>query len=97
MIETENLQRVTQAGAEQRCIDSACGASFDLNERLYVCPRCGGLLDVTLEAYADADPERLRAVWTRRLASFEPNERSGVCRYRELLPFAADAPHRHPR
>lgn len=92
MIEIEKLQRVAHEDAEQRCIDPACGARFELNERLYVCPSCGGLLDVALQAYADADPERLRAVWTRRLASFDPRDRSGVWRYRELLPFAADAP-----
>jgi threonine synthase len=92
MIETEKLQQVAEKSAEQRCIDPSCGARFDLNERLYVCPRCGGLLDVALEAYSDADPEGLRAVWTSRLASFEPRDRSGVWRYRELLSFAADAP-----
>jgi len=92
MIETEKLQRVAQAGAEQRCVDPACGARFELNERLYVCPNCGGLLDVILEAYTSADPEQLRTVWTSRLASFDPSDRSGVWRYRELLPFAADAP-----
>src|SRR6266542_2583036 len=92
MIETEKLQRVAQVGAEQRCVDPACGARFELNERLYVCPNCGGLLDVVLEAYAGADPEQLRTVWTSRLASFDPRDRRGVWRYRELLPFAADAP-----
>lgn len=92
MIETEKLQPLAEKGAEQRCIDPSCGARFELNERLYVCPSCGGLLDVALEANADADPEGLRAVWTSRLASFEPRDRSGVWRYRELLSFAADAP-----
>ncbi len=75
----------------QRCIDPACGARFDLDERVYVCPSCGGLLDVALEASADTDPERLRSVWTMRLTSFDARDRSGVWRYRELLPFAADA------
>jgi threonine synthase len=92
MIETEKLQSVAKEGAEQRCIDPACGARFELNERLYVCPSCGGLLDVALKAVAGADPQRLRDVWTDRLASFKTSDRSGVWRYRELLPFAADAP-----
>jgi threonine synthase len=38
------------------------------------------------------DADALRALWTKRLASFEPRDRSGVWRYRELLPFADDAP-----
>ncbi|MDQ2975338.1 MAG: threonine synthase [Acidobacteriota bacterium] len=92
MIETERLQKSGQEDAEQRCIDPACNARFEINERLYVCPRCGGLLDLVLDAQSDVDPERLRALWTSRLASFDPRDRSGVWRYRELLPFAADAP-----
>jgi len=92
MIETEKLRKVAQETAGQRCIDPACGARFGLNDRLYVCPSCGGLLDVALKAATDTDPEALRAVWTGRLASFAPRDRSGVWRYRELLPFASDAP-----
>src|SRR5882762_5660657 len=92
MIETEKLQETAPAGAGQRCLDPACGARFELNQRLYVCSSCGGLLDVVLKADADTDPEALRAVWTSRLASFDPRDRSGVWRYRELLPFAGDAP-----
>src|SRR5882672_10444758 len=92
MIEIEKVQKAEQQVATQRCLDPACGARFKLNERLYVCPACGGLLDVALEPSTDPDPERLRDVWTRRLASFDSNDRSGVWRYRELLPFAADAP-----
>ncbi len=92
MIETERIQKTGNEAATQRCIEPACGARFELNERLYVCPGCGGLLDVALGSPADTDPERLRAVWTRRLASFDSRDRSGVWRYRELLPFADDAP-----
>ena len=32
--------------AVQRCIDSACGATYGLRERIYVCPRCGGTLEI---------------------------------------------------
>lgn len=74
----------------QRCIDPSCGARFEINERIYVCSRCGGLLDVVQESATD--PEQLQGLWTRRLASFETRDRSGVWRYRELLPFADNAP-----
>src|SRR5882672_11263570 len=53
-------------------------------------PACGARF--ALKAATDTDPEALRAVWTGRLASFAPRDRSGVWRYRELLPFASDAP-----
>jgi len=92
MIETEKLQPAAREIATQRCIESSCGARFEINERLYVCPKCGGLLDVSLEAKARINPQELRETWTSRLTSFDPRDRSGVWRYRELLPFGADAP-----
>jgi threonine synthase len=93
MMQTDNLQKVSPAIATQRCIEPACGADFALNERLYVCPRCGGLLEIVREQAVNAEAaEQLRSVWRGRLASFDPRDRSGVWRYRELLPFADDAP-----
>src|SRR6266536_3801169 len=92
MIPTEKLPTVVHAATVQHCIESACGARFALNEQLYVCSVCGGLLDVVREGAADSNAEELRDIWHRRLASFDPRDRSGVWRYRELLPFAADAP-----
>ncbi len=92
MIPTEKLPTVVHAASVQHCIESACGARFALNEQLYVCSVCGGLLDVVREGAADSNAEELRDIWHRRLASFDPRDRSGVWRYRELLPFAADAP-----
>ena len=83
-------QTAMKTTATQRCIEPACAARFDINERIYVCPRCGGLLDVVQELATD--PEQLETLWNRRLASFESRDRSGVWRYRELLPFADDAP-----
>src|SRR6266581_512633 len=90
MMRTEKLQRVSPAAAMQRCIEPLCGARFALNERLYVCSRCGGLLEIAQDR--QSDPAQLRTVWTTRLVSFDPRYRSGVWRYRELLPFADDAP-----
>lgn len=83
-------QTATRTTATQRCIEPSCAARFEINERIYVCPQCGGLLDVVQEL--TTDPEQLQTLWTRRLASFETRDRSGVWRYRELLPFADDAP-----
>lgn len=92
MIETEKLQQIAQEVATQLCIEPSCGARFKLNERLYVCPNCGGLLDVSVESNSPVAPQELRDIWTSRFASFEPRDRSGVWRYRELLPFTAEAP-----
>ncbi|HEX8920267.1 MAG TPA: hypothetical protein VF766_02245, partial [Pyrinomonadaceae bacterium] len=78
--------------SSQHCIEPDCGARYALDERLYVCPRCGGLLDIEKESEPHLDGETLRALWRERLSSFEPRDRSGVWRYRELLPFETDAP-----
>jgi threonine synthase len=48
---------------------------------------CGGLLDVTYRG-APGDPEALKRVFRERRASDTPADRSGVWRFRELLPAA---------
>jgi threonine synthase len=67
----------------QQCIVPHCGAEFDLDARLYVCSRCGGLLDIERREAIDATT--LPDLWRTRRGS-------GVWRYRELLPFTADTP-----
>jgi threonine synthase len=72
----------------QRCINVECGREFDLNERIYVCSRCGDLLDIERTEVLDRDVESLRALWRERLQSSDARDRSGVWRFREFLPFA---------
>ncbi|HVF28874.1 MAG TPA: threonine synthase, partial [Pyrinomonadaceae bacterium] len=81
LIESATLQ------AAQRCIERECGASYSLNDRLYVCRRCGGLLEIARESAGGKDGGKLRHEWQQRLASNDARDRSGVWRYRELLPF----------
>lgn len=87
---TEPTARAT-ARASQRCIEPDCGARYGINERLYVCTRCGGLLEIETRR-EDEGAQALRDVWAARLASLDLRDRSGVWRYRELLPFEEDAP-----
>jgi threonine synthase len=92
---TEKTARAKEK-AVQRCIDAACSATFGLRERIYVCPRCGGTLEI--EAHSQAlrsatgDPASLRKRWAARAASHDPIDESGVWRYRELLPFDEPIP-----
>ena len=72
----------------QRCIAADCRAEFDLDARLYVCPRCGGLLDIERREPIDAAP--LRDLWLTRRTSVDPRDRSGVWRFRDFLPFTDD-------
>ena len=89
---TERPAGEMRAGrASQRCAETACGARYHINERLYVCPRCCGLLDVEIEREGLRSADELRDVWRARRASDEARDRSGVWRFRELLPFASDA------
>ena len=78
--------------AVQRCIDSACGATYGLRERIYVCPRCGGTLEIDCHLDAPRDPAALRKRWADRAASRDPRDVSGVWRYREMLPFDEPIP-----
>lgn len=84
---SETITQEAKTNASQRCIEPDCGALYGLDERLYVCPRCNGLLDIEKDSGPLVDKETLRALWKNRLSSFEPRDRSGVWRYRELLPF----------
>jgi threonine synthase len=73
--------------AIQRCILPSCGASYDLRERIYLCPRCRGPLEIECRFDGVGDPQSLRELWAARAASSNPLDQSGVWRYRELLPF----------
>ncbi len=74
----------------QRCITPDCRAEYQIDERLYVCSRCGGLLDVDRSDPIAVDATSLRDLWRQRLSSLESRDRSGVWRFREFLPFDAD-------
>ena len=74
----------------QRCITPDCRAEYKIDDRLYVCSRCGGLLDVDRSEPLAIDPASLRELWRARLSSFESRDRSGVWRFREFLPFEDD-------
>ena len=78
-----------EKAAEQCCIGPGCGARFRLGERIYICPRCGGPLEIQCEWKIPADARALRQRWMERGASREALDRSGVWRFRELLPFPA--------
>ena len=93
----EKTARAPERAAEravQRCILPTCGAAFGLRERIYVCPRCGGPLEIDcrIESAGVGTAESLRELWQARGASSDARDCSGVWRYRELLPFEDFAP-----
>jgi len=80
----------TTPSFEQHCIEPDCRSRYDLTEPIYVCPRCAGLLDITWTHAPPHDNYTLRALWRARTTSQAARDRSGVWRFRELLPFARD-------
>src|SRR5581483_4766608 len=73
----------------QRCISPDCGGTAALDDTSFVCPRCGGLLDVVYDWDRLPPPKSLRAFEAKWAERTNPLSFSGVWRFRELLPFAA--------
>jgi threonine synthase len=67
------------------CFDPACRAEFGIDEVLYTCARCGGLLEARTDT-AHAHRSTLAFTWRNRRTSNRSIDQSGVWRYRELLP-----------
>ena len=69
-----------------QCIEESCQQRQDPKKDAYSCAFCGGLLEVKHE-FDLFDPEKLRYAWHQRRLSGEPIDRSGVWRFRELIPI----------
>jgi threonine synthase len=75
---------------KQQCIEPDCTANYDLNEAIYVCRACGGLLDIERTQSPDLQSTELQTQWRQRMTSGELRDCSGVWRFREVLPFVSD-------
>src|ERR1700688_3200135 len=74
------------------CFNPACRARFDINEVLYNCTTCGGLLEAKYE-FTGIDPAVWKRTWRERRMDNSPLCQSGVWRYREMFPFLDDYRH----
>jgi len=74
--------------AFQQCMMPACGATYALDEVLFACRACGSLIDVRYDWDRCDVPKALSYFDGRR--GGRGLDVSGVWRFRELLPFAAD-------
>lgn len=83
-----NLMESTRPFA-QTCIDPGCQATYAIDDLLYVCRVCGSLLDIERTTPFDVTSD-LKSLWRNRRTSFDIQDRSGVWRFRELLPFDDD-------
>jgi len=72
--------------AELACFEQQCRERFPIDEAIYNCPACGGLLEVVFTEDRMA-AEEWKRTWRERRTSNRMLDQSGVWRYRELLPF----------
>jgi threonine synthase len=72
----------------QRCIHPTCGGTQSAADTSFVCPKCGGLLDVAYDWNRLQPPKALSWFETKWSQRSNPLDFSGVWRFRELLPFA---------
>ncbi len=78
----------------QQCINPDCGATYSVSDALVVCPKCASLLDVRYDWDKLPRPtwETFERRWgSKGMAGPGRLDFSGVWRFRELLPFFADA------
>jgi threonine synthase len=78
--------------AALRCINETCAAHFGIEEVLYNCPRCDGLLEAVYSGPSPSADELKQTFRNRRLSNALLDQ-SGVWRYRELFPFLDDVSH----
>lgn len=79
------------ARASMQCIEEGCRHKQEAKDRKYACEVCGGLLEIHNE-YSPGEASGLKEIWQRRKSSAEAIDRSGVWRFRELLPFFGPNP-----
>jgi threonine synthase len=77
--------------AFQKCINPACGSTFDVTQTLTGCAKCGELLDINYDWSKASVPKSLKDFEQRWHNRRFPLDHSGVWRFRDLFPFAADA------
>ncbi len=73
-----------------RCIEADCDGRYAIDERVYTCRRCGGLLDAQYAFNLANSPGEMKGIFKARRSVDTELDRSGVWRFRELLPFVSD-------
>ena len=76
-----------------QCIEEGCHARYPTDRRMYTCVACGGLLDVVYDFSSRASASSMKSVFAERKITGSLLDRSGVWRFRELLPFVDDLSH----
>lgn len=77
--------------ARQQCMNPLCASTYEITQTLTACTKCGELLDIRYEWDKAKVPAKLKDFEQRWHNRRFPLDHSGVWRFRDLLPFAADA------
>ena len=77
--------------ARQECVNIGCMATYDVDEVLTACPKCGELLDIRYDWEKVSLPKKLSEFGQRWASRNQRLDFSGVWRFRELLDFCPDA------
>ncbi len=85
------MNQPDQSRAFLRCIEAECLRDYPINNRLYTCPFCGGSLDVAYDFHLPYPIAEMIALFEERKTIQADPDRSGVWRFRELLPFTDDS------
>ncbi|MGH7642311.1 MAG: threonine synthase [Candidatus Dormibacteria bacterium] len=75
-----------------RCSDPGCAQESAAIGISYACATCGGLLEVGYQ-FDSPDLDLWQGAWQRRQRGSGEADRSGVWRFRELLPFLSEREH----
>lgn len=79
-----------QSSAYLCCIEPECRSHYPINQKLYLCKVCGGLLDVVYDFNLPSSADEMKTIFRERKSANTDHEASGVWRFRELLPFVSD-------
>ncbi|PJZ71317.1 threonine synthase [Leptospira perolatii] len=83
----------TRYKAEFRCINESCKSTYDLNEVIYECRKCGSLLQVShdMDALKEKSGTQWKELFDSRLSSVKFPNTSGIWNKREwVLPHVED-------
>lgn len=79
-----------QSSAYLRCIEPECSSRYPVDQKLYLCKACNGLLDVAYDFNLPSIADEMKITFRERKMSRTSYDASGVWRFRELLPFVSD-------
>lgn len=84
------MNQADQSSAFLQCIEAHCKQHYPVAQSIYTCPSCGGLLDVAYDFRLPYAIDEMIALFQERKTNEADPDRSGVWRFRELLPFTED-------